>query len=213
MINIARKEKAPKCLEKKKKYDCEEVLEKLQNDFLGKCYICETNFFSVNVEHFIPHKGNMELKYKWANLFLACNHCNNIKSTAIILDCTNTEHNVEKNIQYQPIFFPVQKIKIKANTNDKLTKNTVKLLRKIYNGHTKHKSIDAEKLKEYIVSEILYFQSLMLRFKKEKYNKFKQEEIEKLIKAELHRGSKLTAFKRQIVKNNKQYKKFQKYFD
>ena len=64
MINIERKETAPDCLKKEIDYKCEDVLEKLENDFFGKCYICEKNLFSTNVEHFIAHKGDNTLKLR-----------------------------------------------------------------------------------------------------------------------------------------------------
>ena len=59
---------------------------------------------------------------------------------------------------------------------------------------------------------MLQFQQLMLEYSKEKHNKFKTSEIENNIEAELHKGSKLTAFKRQIVKDFKNYHKFKQYF-
>ncbi len=215
MINITRKEKAPDCLKKQTNYNCEDVLEKLEKDFLGKCYICETNQFSTNVEHFKAHKGNKKLKFDWENLYLACNHCNNIKLTTDILDCTNPKQNVEEQIIYNSISEIKEKIKIKVNElykNDKLTLQTVDILNKVYNGHTKIKEIDANNLKIYFLEEMLYFQGLMLKYNKEKFNEKKLSKIESKIEDELHKGSKLTAFKRQIIKKYN-YKKLQKYFD
>jgi 5-methylcytosine-specific restriction endonuclease McrA len=55
------------------------VFETLINDCRHKCYICEDNPTSINVEHIVPHKSDPALKYDWDNLFIACGHCNNIK--------------------------------------------------------------------------------------------------------------------------------------
>jgi uncharacterized protein (TIGR02646 family) len=62
-------------------YRQEEILNKLKEDFKDKCYICEYKKpTTLNVEHFVPHRGNIDLKFSWDNLFLSCSHCNNIKS-------------------------------------------------------------------------------------------------------------------------------------
>ena len=37
------------------------------------------NGTSNQIEHLQSHRGNMDLKYDWNNLFWACAHCNNIK--------------------------------------------------------------------------------------------------------------------------------------
>jgi len=216
MVNIKRKEPAPVCLEKQIDYNCDDVLEKLEKVFFGKCYICETNLFSTNIEHFKAHQGNKSLKFDWNNLFLGCSHCNNIKLTNEILNCTESKQDVENQIIYNSISYEEQNIEIKVADkfyNDELTKNTVDLLNKVYNGHTKIKTKDAKKIKLFFLEEMMQFQSLMILYGKEKNNKLKITEIEKNIKAELHKGSKLTAFKRQIIKNFLNYKSLKQYFD
>ena len=57
-------------------YKCGDVLELLKNDFKNKCYICECkeSLISRNTEHFIPHKGDKNLKFDWNNLFWSCSH-------------------------------------------------------------------------------------------------------------------------------------------
>ena len=81
MIKIDRKatvksEKAIESLEKAKQsnasYNTPEVNAALQEMFHKKCYICENNnITSYQIEHLIPHKGDMTLKYDWNNLFLS----------------------------------------------------------------------------------------------------------------------------------------------
>ena len=56
------------------------VFQMLVEDCHDKCYICEDSVHTApNVEHRIPHNGDIALKYDWNNLFLACSHCNNTK--------------------------------------------------------------------------------------------------------------------------------------
>ena len=59
------------------RWDCggEEVVRQLQSDFRNKCYLCEqTLLTSLEIEHFQPHMGRIELIYDWNNLFFACEH-------------------------------------------------------------------------------------------------------------------------------------------
>ena len=75
-------------------YNTENVNKALKEVFYGKCYICENkNATSYQIEHLIPHRKDVELKYDWNNLFWSCAHCNNIKSDQYnpILDCTQEE--------------------------------------------------------------------------------------------------------------------------
>ncbi len=212
MVRIIRTEIAPQCLEDQIDYKWVDVIEKLEKDFHGKCYICETDQFSINVEHFIPHKGIPLLKFKWENLFFACNHCNNIKLATEILDCTNPNFDNDC-IQFTPIFFIESDIKITTVKTDNVTKNTVDLLNKVYNGHTTIKTKDAEKLKKYLVEEMLTFQNLMLKYSKKKHNEYERDKIEKKISYELSKRSKLTAFKRQVIKDIAGYSNFKQFFD
>lgn len=71
-----------------------DVIERLMADFNGKCYICELKGLQdPEVEHLRPHKNRKykERLFEWENLFLACGHCNKVKSQKIyeqdVLDC------------------------------------------------------------------------------------------------------------------------------
>ena len=109
MVYLEKSQPAPESLvtEKTKasgKYNKEDVLERLVLDFKNKCYICEYQQPSVQVEHFIPHKGNVDLKFDWDNLFFACGHCNGTKLAKLeyndILNCTKKSHDVENFLKY-----------------------------------------------------------------------------------------------------------------
>lgn len=98
MVKIERSYPAPKSLaiEKKKadgSYREQDVVDQLEKDFHGKCYICEIKpLQDPQVEHLIPYKGmDRELEFDWDNLFLVCPHCNSIKNQRKyekgIIDC------------------------------------------------------------------------------------------------------------------------------
>lgn len=60
---------------------------------------------SFQIEHLIPYRGDVELKYDWNNLLWACAHCNNIKLDKYdpIIDCTKED--VEKKEEMNCIIF------------------------------------------------------------------------------------------------------------
>lgn len=93
MFNVTRITEVPTCCENKTDYKSEDVLKKLNFMFHGKCYICETkNLQSPRVEHRVPHRGNVNLKFDWNNLFLSCERCNSIKSDDFpeTIDCCSS---------------------------------------------------------------------------------------------------------------------------
>ena len=101
MVKIERTPTPPASLaiEKAKasgKYNLDDVVTQLHADFHGKCYLCEQNELqSIEVEHLIPHHGDVDLKFDWNNLFYSCSHCNSVKNRAQyehdILDCCAVE--------------------------------------------------------------------------------------------------------------------------
>jgi len=166
MINLEKSQPSPPCLETEKEkaygdYKCGQVLQRLYNDFHNKCYICEYKApSSINVEHFIPHKEDKNLKFDWDNLFLACAHCNNVKLVKYdnILNCTNPLHLVEDWIEYEMKPYPKEKVKITALRNEKIVHQTVELLDKVYNGHTPLKELKSANIRQKLLEEIRDFQ-------------------------------------------------------
>lgn len=78
MIDIQRRANPPTSLAKKKKYDGPDVLLALREDFLEKCYLCETPITkgTFTVDHRKPVRDKQwspELEFEWTNLFPACN--------------------------------------------------------------------------------------------------------------------------------------------
>ena len=99
MVKIERSPIPPASLavEKKKgtdNYRGDDVVCQLDNDFHGKCYLCETHQMqSVQTEHLKVHRGgkDRDRMFDWNNLFLSCAHCNNVKNQKRyeenVLDC------------------------------------------------------------------------------------------------------------------------------
>lgn len=216
MYNVDRSFPEPQSLKTEKlkvsgKYNSEDVLERLVEDFFNKCYLCEEKEISgINVEHLKPHKGDIDKKFQWENLFLVCPHCNNTKlgNEDEILDCTNPSHKIYDWIEYKFTSFPKTKVELKIINNIDIVNNTVTLLDKIYNGSTVNKKFEADNIKKKIMREIQSFENLIFEYV---YNS-KKELVEE-IKEKLSRKSAFSAFKRWIIKNNTRYKELEKYFD
>ena len=63
MFNVTRTQPAPDSLKNKNGYAGDDVLNELRLIFFDKCYLCEISEpTSLNIEHFIPHGGDEDLK-------------------------------------------------------------------------------------------------------------------------------------------------------
>jgi hypothetical protein len=209
MVYFQKSQPAPPCLEIEKAkngdYNCEGVLEKLQNDFKNKCYLCEYKEpHSINTEHLISHHQGryIDLKFDWNNLFFCCEHCNKTKGTRYdnILNCTDENDDVDKKIKYWIEALPKEKAVITSNVdivNDKID-NTVLLLMNVYNGTTEMKQMESANLRNKLLKEIISFRQLLFDYDESKTMELKDFYRMK-IKAELDITSNFTAFKRWII--------------
>lgn len=213
MVNITKSQPPPICLEQEKQkrsgdYKCGCVLERLKKDFHNKCYICEEMApSSINVEHFIPHKGDIDLMFDWKNLFYACPHCNNTKSDVYMpmLDCTNPEHPITSWLKFDLVSFPKEKIIITAQHQNKETENTRQLLLDVYNGKTKLKEIEAGNLREKLSKDLVKFQELLKDYYADDVDEQEKKILHKKIKREITPVAAFSAFKLWVVKNNTTY--------
>lgn len=78
MIDAVRSGEPPASLAEQKRYNGDDVMERLHHDFLGKCYLCETkaeHWGELQVDHRHPDESR---RFEWSNLFPACNRflCN-----------------------------------------------------------------------------------------------------------------------------------------
>ncbi len=210
MIYFEKTQPPPPCLaiEKAKTngdYKCEGVLEKLKNDFHNKCYICEQKApTTINVEHFVAHQGDKDLKFDWNNLFWACGHCNNIKLAKFndILNCTVKSELIETKLKYKPIFFPKEIVYIEALDSDLKTQNTQKLLTLVYNGSTEFKHIQAENIKRLLRNEINDFRAALEGYFEYENDNEQKDYFLHQIKLRLSKSSAFTAFKQWIIRDN-----------
>lgn len=201
-------------LKKNGSYNKQDVLDAIKEDFKNKCYICEWKKpISINVEHFIPHKGNKDLKFDWDNLFLACYHCNNTKLGGFtnLLNCTIEADNVDKKIKYSIDTFPTGDVIIEAVEKSPKVIETVSLLEAIYNGTTPQKKMESENLRDAIREEIDLFRLSLVNFYKTGIPHLKII-YEREIMEHLNKNSNFTAFKKWIIYSRPKLKSdFEKY--
>lgn len=216
MVYFEKSQPAPNSLaiektKKSGKYNNKDVMDRLKQDFCSKCYICEYKSTSIVVEHFKPHKNNIDLKFDWDNLFLACNHCNSAKGDKFgnILNCTIKTDCVDTAISYNFIPFPKEKLQFIPQNTNKKTHHTVLLLDRVFNqDFTATKSIESVNLRDKLLDNIYDFQKLLIDY----YENENKEYFLEQIKSQLNKSSEFTAFKRQIIRNSEYYKRdFEKY--
>ncbi|WP_341851821.1 hypothetical protein [Vibrio vulnificus] len=158
MFNVVRNEPVPLSLAGKQKYDSEDVWKALNTVFHKKCYICETSEpQDINVEHFVPHEGNENLKFDWNNLYFSCGRCNNIKLTKYddLLDCCDPNIDVVRAIKHLPPSTPFAKqLPIEAQHDDDKTKLTAELLDRVFNSkHTPNKAVSSSFLRHKVFNQ------------------------------------------------------------
>ncbi|MEG2101252.1 MAG: HNH endonuclease [Flavobacterium sp.] len=222
MVYFEKSQPAPACLEVQKAmangdYKCEDVLARIKVDFQNKCYICEYKEpETVNVEHFVSHKGDKDLKFDWDNLFWSCSHCNNTKLAMYddILNCTDSTHEVESKLKYIFKPFPFENVVIEELDDSPETLKTRDLLMDVYNGTTKLKTIESANLRNKLLEEVMDFQKWLCDYFKTTNTPEDVQYVLMKIRGHIHRGSGFTAFKRWIILENDRLKQeFEQYFD
>jgi|24BtaG_2_1085350.scaffolds.fasta_scaffold03185_2 hypothetical protein len=210
MLYFEKSQPAPECLaiEKEKKngsYRCGCVVDRLNQDFKGKCYICGNgSLYSINVEHFVPHKGvDKELEFSWGNLFLCCSHCNNIKGAHAkyddILNCTDPLHDVEGSIACYIDPFPGEKVNVVALKSDARVERTAELIRDVFNGSTPLKKLESANMRDSLLAEMLDFNVTLHRYFDEKNDEDDKSEYRRIVKRHLSKASKFSSFKRRVI--------------
>jgi len=196
------------------KYNDKVIENQIRNDFFVLCYICEEYApIHFQIDHFYP-KGQPEfvhLTHNWDNLFYCCAKCNGIRpkdintmGNEVLNNCIDE---VEKFIYLK---YESGRINVIANSHDNKTKNTEKLLNRVYNGIGSNNSRSYIYRREEIKKEIEKFQRIVEKYLKNN-ELFENELKERLSKKTKTETSAYVSFKRQIVREN--YKEFEKYFD
>lgn len=225
MIRVDRNIEAPKVLEEEKKksngtYNKKEVLNALKIVFNKKCYICENkNITSYNIEHLRPHKNvDMDLKFGWENLFLACAHCNNIKldNYENVLDCTKVDidelivfrkkgnFSWEESIEILPLQDNIKRNGsvelLKTIQQNTQIKETVELLLKVYNGTTEMKQLECSNIRKVLREEIAKFIDVINEYMES--DGVDKIDAKNLLNQHLQSNSPFSAFKRWIIRDN-----------
>ena len=197
-------------------YRGEDVLLLLREDFKNKCYLCETKEpHDINVEHFIPHKGNLTLKFDWNNLFFACPHCNGTKlETVGILNCT-TDPDCDKRHRYSigtppseavAITHPLKIVNIVSIDSSAIAETTAVLLGHIYNGTTALKKLESENLRKTLLRSVKEFKENLIAYYENTSATFQaRQALHTKIISELKNDSAFTAFKRWIIRDDAIY--------
>lgn len=209
MLYYPKSQPAPQSLEIEKmkvsgKYNLSDVLTRIKDDFKNKCYICGAKSTTLNIEHFIPHKGDNDLKFSWNNLFWACGHCNNLKNSKFdnILNCTDPADNCETKIKYIFKGFAYEKPLFEALDNDAKTLLTIELIKAVYEGNTDHKEIESANIKDSILNDFLDFQkNINFYYASGILEDFRQECFQRVIQ-HLHHSSEFTEFKRWVIRDS-----------
>lgn len=213
MIRVERKvtEKAQKAMEslqrakeKNDMYNTSEVNRALREMFHGKCYICENKqVTSYQIEHLHAHRGDRDLKYDWNNLFLACAHCNNTKLGKYepIVDCT--KENVEEMIAFRKkgYFGTEEQLLFEPLIFNEEIMNTIKLLQEVYYGSTPQKRMEAKILRRILRKELSEFKEYVREYREAEDDE--KEDLKYLIKQQLENSSSFAAFKRWLIRDNK----------
>lgn len=195
-------------------YNKPEVNDALTEMFYGKCYICEIKTTSsYQIDHLVPHKGDIDLQFDWNNLFWSCAHCNNIKGARFdpILDCTKID--VDKKIAFrkQGYFGTEECLLFEPLDRNEDTLNTVALLNEVYYGSTPQKKIEAAQMRKRLRVTLSRFKNLVRDYYD--LESYEKDDVLTKIKIELSVGSEFVAFKRWLLWDNReQYKELIEYF-
>lgn len=188
-------------------YRGEDVVEQLKTDFYDKCYICELKGLQdPEIEHLIPHKGNLDLKFDWDNLFWSCGHCNSIKNQrkydGKIINCC--QEDPELHIQF---LYTDDNIDVKPLDDHEETQMTAQLVDEVFNLRNTGMRVikSAQRMKALQREMNIFFNEL------KRYQENKSETNKRRVVVRLKRSAAFAAFKRSYVRNKDEYAELQEY--
>lgn len=230
MLYFEKSQPAPECLEEEKQKSrgtcyCDDgsddlsgnVLHRLKIDFKNKCYLCQTRRPSnINIEHFIPHRNDKDLKFAWSNLFYACPHCNNTKQMlqanpqfGDLLNCTDPTHDVENKLRYVLDPFSREYVIIEALDDSPIVHNTRELLMRIFNGLTSEgasttplKFVEAGNIRDDLSDELTKLEDALDEYDESEDDEVARARLKREIAGYLGKESSFTSFKRWIVRDD-----------
>lgn len=207
MIRVERKpvpSDLAKLVKDTKNYRHQAVVEKIKENFNNKCYLCEIKeSTSINIEHFIPHRGDENLKYKWSNLYFACSHCNGIKGHRYDNILNPLNEDIESYINCRMDAVPMAKVIIEGTSQDEKVINTVNLLDEIFNKCSDLAGVRTEEsrnLRNKLLKELRNFQDCLFIYYDGDELEEDREKAKKEIRKHLRSKSQFTAFKRCLIR-------------
>ena len=207
MVKIVRSFPAPSSLEREARkasgsYSEKDVVERLIQDFHGKCYICEMDELQdPQVEHLLPHKNGkyVDRKFDWNNLFLSCGHCNSVKKQQKydegIIDCCkeDPEDLISFKLQAGNVLVCAKNIK---NSSAVLT---AELVSEVFNlKNTGMRVYKSELRLQELTFEMNKLHASIQELEKNQDSDFALRKLKVLVK----RKSRFAAFKRNYVRDN-----------
>lgn len=186
-------------------YNMPEVNAALTEMFRGKCYICENdNITSYQIEHLIPHRGDIDLKYDWNNLFWSCAHCNNIKNDQYdpILDCSQVDVDQKIAFRKRGYFGTEEALEFTALEDSIEVDNTIRLLYEVYNGSTPQKRMEATNIRRALRKSLSNFKELIREY--EEAQEYEKEDLKYAIRKEVKASAAFAAFKRWLLWDNRE---------
>lgn len=156
MIKVLKSEDVPTSLATTLQYNGEDVAKQLYMDQKRKCYLCERRCVTdYQVEHRRSQAHFPEDRLSWNNLLLGCSYCNAKKSSDYdnIVDPThvNVEEVISQRINY------ADKIAVFDTANNMSFHKTIELLRRIYNGTGRIRTLREKSFFEYFIKEMNKF--------------------------------------------------------
>lgn len=210
MIKVQRSYPAPESLEIEAQkpngsYSCDDVVERLKDDFHNKCYICEIDQLQdPQIEHLLPHMNGkyLQRKFDWNNLFWACGHCNNVKNQKKyhdgIIDCCKEDP--EERLSFE---MENEEVKVEAiDKEDKKAILTAELIMEVFNlKNTGMRVYKSEHRYKELNLEMNILYDALEELKKSPKSAFLSRKVQAL----LRRESRFAAFKRNYIRDNKGY--------
>ncbi|WP_298672579.1 hypothetical protein [uncultured Megasphaera sp.] len=186
-------------------YRNDDVVKQLKTDFHDKCYICELKGLQdPEIEHLTPHKGNLDLKFDWNNLFWSCGHCNSIKNQrkydGNIINCC--QEDPEKHIKCE---YKDRQVSITALDKEPTSRLTAELIYEVFNLKNTGMRINKSEYRfKALQKEMNIFYNELQNYEEHKTTMNKRR-----VMVRLKRDAAFAAFKRTYIRNNTKYAEFQ----
>jgi len=164
MIRVYKSPHPPATLKKQtgKQYNNEDVKEQLVKDQHCKCYICEQDTGKdFEIEHLTPQNSGINKIKEWNNLLLTCPYCNKKKSDKFNI-MNPLLNNIEDIIEQRIV---ENHTSISSSTKVQETKQTVILLKNIFNGLNNIRDTRASLLFKDVQREMNFFMRCLIDYK------------------------------------------------